>query len=240
MRHPDEIFMVVFPLEFFSGDFNPHRFYYPTLHFYLLGLVYGISFMAQKLLGAGWSRVEFAVYYIFWDPDALLFWARATSVAFAMGTVVWVGALARTLYGPALGLAAAALLAVDVVHVRQTALASVDAALACWCVGAVWAAVRLLQREGMRDYALAGLLVGLAGGTKYPGAIIGGAVLVAHLLAGRNIGDRRLWFAGLITALTFAATSPYVILDYEVFLGHFLFQVAHASGGRGTEEAAWL
>ena len=41
-------------------------------------------------------------------------------------------------------------------------MASVDAALACWCLGAVWAAVRLCEREGIRDYALAGLLVGLA------------------------------------------------------------------------------
>lgn len=239
MRHPDEIFMVVFPLEFFSGDLNPHRFYYPTLHFYLLGLVYGVCFVVQKLFAAGWSRVEFAAYYIFWDPDALLFWARTTSVAFAVGTVVWVGALARRLFGPVLGLAAAAVLVADVVHVRQTALASVDAALACWCLGAVWAAVRLLQCEGMRDYALAGLLVGLAGGTKYPGAVIGGAVLVAHLLAGRGIGDRRIWFAGLMAALTFAVTSPYILLDYEGFLQHFLFQAAHASRGRGAEGAPW-
>ncbi|MDE0962559.1 MAG: hypothetical protein OSB73_05470 [Candidatus Latescibacteria bacterium] len=76
MRHPDEIFMVVFPLEFFSGDLNPHRFYYPTLHFYLLGLVYGVCFVLQNIFGAGWSRVEFAAYYIFWDSDALLVWAR--------------------------------------------------------------------------------------------------------------------------------------------------------------------
>jgi hypothetical protein len=76
MRHPDKIFMVVFPLEFFSGDLNPHRFYYPTLHFYQLGLVYCVCFVLQNIFGAGWSRVEFAAYYIFWDSDALLVWAR--------------------------------------------------------------------------------------------------------------------------------------------------------------------
>ena len=163
MPHPDEfVFPVVRPLKLLSGDLNPHNFTYPTFHLYLLGLVYGLFFVVQKLLGAGWSRVEFAAYYIFWDSDALVFWARATSVAFAGATVVWVGALARRLYGPGLGLAAAALLALNVIHVRQAALASVDAALACWCLGAVWAAVRLCEREELRDYALAGLLVGLA------------------------------------------------------------------------------
>ena len=240
MPHPDEfVFPVVRPLKLLSGDLNPHNFTYPTFHLYLLGLIYGLFFVVQKLLGAGWSRVEFAAYYIFWDSDALVFWARATSVAFAAATVIWVGALARRLYGPGLGLAAAALLALNVIHVRQAALASVDAALACWCLGAVWAAVRLFEREEMRDYALAGLLVGLAAGTKYPAAVLGGAVAVAHLLAGRGLSDRRLWFSGLVGALTFVATSPYIILDYETFLQHFRFQVSHASQGRGAADAAW-
>ena len=71
--------------------------------------------------------MEFAAYYIFWDPDALLVWARATSVAFAAATVAFVGVLARRLYGSCLALAAAAFIAVDVVHVRQASLASVVA-----------------------------------------------------------------------------------------------------------------
>ena len=240
VRHPDEFrFPVIIPLQLFSGDFNPHDFAYPTLHPYLLGLVYSLCFVVQKLFGAGWSRVEFAAYYIFWDSNALVFWARAMSVAFATATVIWVGALARRLYGPELGIAAAALLTVNVIHVRQAALASVDAALAFWCLGAVWAAVRLLEREGMRDYVLAGLLVGLAAGTKYPAAVLGGAVAAAHLLAGRSLGDWRLWLSGATAALTFVTTSPYIVLDYETFLQHFLFEVGHASRGRGVEDAAW-
>lgn len=70
-------------------------------------------------------------------------------MAFAAGTVAFVGVLARRLYGPGLALAAAAFIAVDVVHVRQ-------ASLACWCVAVVWAAVRLLQNEAVRDYGRAG------------------------------------------------------------------------------------
>jgi dolichyl-phosphate-mannose--protein O-mannosyl transferase len=76
-------------------------------------------------------------------------------VAFAAGTVAFVGVLARRLYGPGLALAAA-FIAVDVVHVRQASLVSVDASLACWCVAVVWAAVRLLQNEAVRDYGRAG------------------------------------------------------------------------------------
>lgn len=233
LRHPDEIFAVIFPLKFFSGDLNPHHFYYPTFHFYLLGLVYGVCFLWQHFLGAGWSLVEFAAYHCFWDPDALLVWARLTSAVFAVATVVWTAYLARRLYSRDAGLIAGLLLAVGVIHVRQTALAGVDAALACWCVGAVWAAVRLLERESLRDYALAGALVGLAGGTKYPAASMGLAVLAGHLLAGRRLRDRRLWLAALAASATLIMVSPYLLLDFRTFQGHFLFQAAHAREGRG-------
>lgn len=232
LRHPDEIFMVIFPLDFFSGDLNPHRFYYPTFHFYLLGLVYGLCFLAQKLFGARWSAAEFVAYHYFWNPEGLLVWARLTSVAFAVGTVWWTACLARRLYGSRAGLVAGLLLAVGVVHVRQSALAGVDAALAFWCVGVVWTAARLLDREGLRDYALAGVLLGLAAGTKYPAAALGLAVLAAHLLGGRSALDQRLWLAALTAFGAFAAVSPYLLLDFKTFLGHFFFQVEHAQEGR--------
>ena len=41
----------------FGGDLHPHQFYYPKLHFYIVGLVYGMSFAAPKFFRAGWSWV---------------------------------------------------------------------------------------------------------------------------------------------------------------------------------------
>lgn len=232
LRHPDEILPVVSPLSFFSGDLNPHRFYYPTFHFYLLGLVYGLCFLTQKLFGVGWSASEFVAYHYFWNPEGLLVWARLTSVAFALGTVWWTACLARRLSGSSAGLVAGLLLAVGVVHVRQSVLAGVDAALAFWCAGAVWAAVRLLDRGELRDYALAGVLLGLAGGTKYPAVGLGLAVMAAHLLGGRPLWDRRLWLAALAALGAVVIVSPYLLLDFRTFLGYFLFQVDHAQKGR--------
>ena len=57
--HPDEQFFFYLPLRFFSGDLNPHFFAYPTLHFYLLSLVYGGYFLLQHIAGAGFSFQEF-------------------------------------------------------------------------------------------------------------------------------------------------------------------------------------
>ncbi|MFP6589163.1 MAG: hypothetical protein VCE12_01440, partial [Candidatus Latescibacterota bacterium] len=47
--HPDESFMVIYPLNLFSGDLNPHVFYYPNLHYYELGLLYALDFLLQSL-----------------------------------------------------------------------------------------------------------------------------------------------------------------------------------------------
>ena len=51
--HPDDYSFVFFPLQFFSGDLNPHFFTYPTFHYYLLSLLYGLYFCLQKFFGAG-------------------------------------------------------------------------------------------------------------------------------------------------------------------------------------------
>lgn len=237
--HPDEIFMLVFPLSFFSGDLNPHHFSYPTLHFYSLGLVYGAGFLCQWLFGAGWSSLQFAAYHYLWEPDRLLTWARLVNVGFALATVWWVGRLAEQLYGRFAGALAALLMAVCVIHVRQSILAAVDVPMTCWFAGAVWAGVRLLEREKWSDYALAGALVGLAGGTKYPGALAGVAVAAGHLLAGRTLLDRRLWGAGLVALGVFGLTSPYALLDFETFRRNFTYQAEHLQQGRGNLGRAW-
>ena len=56
--HPDEFSFVFIPLNFFSGDFNPHFFTYPTFHYYALGLVYLIYFLYENLGGAAKCRFE--------------------------------------------------------------------------------------------------------------------------------------------------------------------------------------
>ena len=237
--HPDEFRFVFFPLNFFSGDLNPHFFNYPTLLFYLLGVVYAACFWIQSLLGGDWSTLEFAAYHYFWDADSLLLFARLTNVGFAVGTVLWSFYLARRLRGEKAGLIAASLLALCTLHVRQSPLAAVDVPMTFWFVGATWASVRLLQREGLQDYLLAGILVGLAAATKYPGGLAGAGVVAAHLLARRTLLDRRLWLAGLASLCAFALVTPYALLDVQGFWQNFAFEAGHLSQGRADLGIGW-
>ena len=94
-------------------------------------------------------------------------------------------------------------------------------------IGAVCASVRLLQWDRVRDYVLAGGLVGLAAAYKYPRALAGIAVVVAHLLM------RGLWLSGMAAVGTFALFSPYTLLDFGAFESHFSAQVAQMERGRG-------
>ena len=51
MLHPDEFSFVYFPLNFYSLDFNPHFFTYPTLHYYSLTLLYAALFALKRFWG---------------------------------------------------------------------------------------------------------------------------------------------------------------------------------------------
>ena len=137
------------------------------------------------------------------------------------------------------GLFAAALLAISSLHVRQSPLVSPDVSVGLVYAIAVWFALRLLDRESLGAYLWAGLLVGLAAATKYPGALAGGAVLAAHLLAHRSFRDRRLWLAGVASVVVLICTSPYVILDPYTFLSDFSYEVSHMSEGRGNAQTTW-
>ena len=67
--HPDEFSFVFIPLNFFSGDLNPHFFTYPTFHYYLLALVYLVHFAWEYLFGADYSLEQFLALHYFWDRN---------------------------------------------------------------------------------------------------------------------------------------------------------------------------
>jgi tetratricopeptide (TPR) repeat protein len=239
-QHVDEFSFIYIPLGFFSGDLNPHFFTYPTLHYYVLWALYGAFFIFQSAFTTGWTLAESALFYYIQEPETLLSMARWAGVAFAVGTVWWNARLGDVTGRNGAGWIAALLLALCVVHIRQSSLAAVDIPMAFWYVGATWAAVGLLTRDQLRDYILAGALVGLAASNKYPGALAGVATAAAHFLAGRRLADSRLWLAGLVAIVTFIAGSPFVLGDFEVFQEHFVRMAGTLQKGRDDLGTGWV
>ena len=229
--HPDEIFMVVIPLGFFGGDLNPHQFHYPSAHFYLLGAAYGLLYLTDLARGLTGGLYEWVALHGLFEMERLRDLARWVSFAFSVGTVGLTGIVAGRLAGRSAAALAASALAVSVLHVRQAQIAGVDSAMAFWFVAALWAALRLADDGRLRAYLLCGLFIGICAATKYPGVAAAGGVMGAHLLAGGSLLDRRLWAAGLASAVTFGLLSPYVWLDADTFLRHFRFQIDHVQTG---------
>lgn len=237
VQHPDEYSFAHFPLNFYSLDFNPHFFTYPTFHYYVLAVLFCLVFIAQYLFGSGLVLENFIALHYLYEPQYLVYWARLLSVAYGTGCVLLGAYLAGVLYGPRARLPAAALLAVCTVQVRQSALAGVDTAALFFFAAALCASVRLLHCDDMRSYIFSGVLVGAAAACKYPAGLVGSAVLAAHLLARRPLFDARPWLAAATSLATFLALSPYVLLDFHTFAAHFTAQFSQLGSGRGGDVA---
>lgn len=244
--HPDEIFMVVYPLNIMSGDLNPHVFTYPAGHFYLLTVIYACQYLLGLLSGSDVSFSHWVIERYIWSPEILRETARWVSVICSVATVPVVGLLAGRLSRSSTAdgcwrrdvLSTAAIIAmllaaVNMLLVRQAPLAGTDTPLAFWFLGSTMASVRLLRDGSWRTYVLAGAMVGLCAATKYPGAAAAAGVIAAHLGSGRRLTHlSRLVGAGVVSILIFLVLSPYTLLDYATFAGHFQFQLSHATEGR--------
>lgn len=143
--HPDErqIILVVnrlqlpsAPLEFFSpqSPLNPNFFAYGSLPLYLLRIL--TPFVPTTgVIGP-------------WEDDQLASWVLAgrwLSGLFDLGTIVLTYALGRRMYGAAVGLIAAALLAVTVLNIQLAHFYAVDTLLTFFTVGTLYFAFRLAQ-----------------------------------------------------------------------------------------------
>jgi hypothetical protein len=142
------------------------------------------------------------------------------------------------------GLITAALLAVAILHVRESHFAMTDVLMTFFVtsslavlLGAYDAAVA--GKSTLRAFAVAGLLAGLASSTKYNAAAVGGAMLAVQLLLLAR--SRRLAALSPLIAYSalfgagFLAASPYAVLDFAKFREDVFFDFQHLSEGHGID-----
>lgn len=202
---------------FLGGDLNPHYFLNPPAYTYLLYVVLVLWFGGGHGLHAAYLN----------DPTSVFVVARA--VAGVLGTgAVWLTYLAGArLLGRWAGLLAAAVLGVAFLPVFYSHLALNDTpALAPVALG-LWGAARIARPRctsaRARDYALAGLGVGLAAATKYTAGIVLLCLLGAFVADARRPDNRvaalQRLAVGLATALAaFLIVNPYALLNHHAFL----------------------
>ena len=159
---------------------------------------------------------------------------RPLSALADVGSVFMVYLLGRRMYGLGVGLLAAALTAVAVIHIQNSHFYRPETFSVFFTLTSLWAMLRMVERKRLRDSALLGLLVGLALAPKVnvlplviPLAFAYG-YLVLDSVEGRwrEISPRAvqrmlahaLLAAGIAVAV-FIATAPYALLDFREFVG---------------------
>ncbi len=149
--------------------------------------------------------------------------SRALTALIDVLTVLLVYLLGKRLGGRAVGLVAAALLAVTVMHIQLAHFFVSDPYLTAFVTGALLMMVAAQQAED-RGKALAyvlaaGAAMGLAVGSKFSAVLLILPLAWIVWLATHSWRSRLLWGVAAILAgvIAFAITNPFALLDYQLF-----------------------
>lgn len=246
--HPDEHALVDRAAAIlWTGDWNLHRFNYPPLYAYFQAGAYALYFLygvTQDL----WRYVPTFVV-----PNYYLV-GRLQTALFGTLTILIVYLTGRQLRGRRTGLLVAALLGGNYLHVIHSHYATFDVMLTFWIsLTLLFSSLIVARRDSdARErvttwYFLAGLCAGLAGATKYNGAVVIIAPLMAYSLATpwNEWGRSYTRFMAVIGAflLGFFGGNPFAIGNLPDFLNDLATVVHHYGtehpGFEGTGNWRW-
>lgn len=239
---PDEAESISRAVGVLAGDLNPHFFHWPSLTFYVFAAGFGAVSSIRSLVGIDPSL----------PVDVALIAARTLIAVAGTLTVIPLFRLGRRMAGQTVGLVAAGFLAVVPLHVRDSHFAMTDVLmtlLLTMCVGSLVVAYdkvgNALRGGAQRQFALTGLLGGLATSTKYNAAVVVFSMAAAQILLlalpGPGSWATRRWRTFVPTAIFvpafvigFVIGTPYAVLDFRAFAADFSYDLTHLAGGHGV------
>lgn len=222
-----------------NPDLNPRFFSYPSLVIYLQLLLVRGQIVLGTLTGALASPADFWTLFQA-DPTRPVMLARGLGVLADLAAAAGAWRLAGRLR-PGAGPVAALAVAASAVMIRTSRLVQVDPFLAA---GVVWAVERLVawqQTGGRGRLAAAVVLIGLAAGAKYQGALLVAPLAWALWSRDGARGLRRWPLLALASLAVFVVTTPYAVLDLDAFRAGLGFERAHmAAGHLGSRDQTGL
>ena len=168
---------------------------------------------------------------------------RALSGLADVGSVLMVFVLGRRLYGRNVGLLAAGLTALAVIHVQHSHFYRPETFTVLLTLASIWATLRMVEKRGLRDSVLLGVILGMALAPKVnvlpllaPLALgYGFRVLdeaegrwdeITPGMLGKVAGQAIL--AGAVALAVFFATTPYAFIDFSAFVSDVMLQTRMA------------
>ncbi len=223
MYDPDEpIFMITALRMLAEGTLNPGWFGHPgSTTIYLVAAI--DAAVASIGLASGryndlaeFSRAAYA------DPALLFVPARVAMALIGTLCVALTYALGRRLHGPAVGLVAAGLLAINSLHIAWSQVVRTDINASVFMLACMMFAVRTVEHRALRDLLIAAAFAGLATATKWPAATVFIAVIGAFVLANLKQRLPKWWLvaAGAVALAAVFLASPYIFLDWPTVLAN--------------------
>ena len=219
LSRPDEGVSTGIAMQMLNGRPNPEFFHWPSLTFYVLAAAYTLAGIGKVVLGYG-AVLNTPQEYIV---------GRAVMALIGAATLLALYSLARRVAGETVALIATALLAVAVLHVRESHFAMTDV-MATFLVTLSLALLLCAfderePRAALRTYTAAGFVAGLAVSSKYHAAAVAASMAAAQVLlilrSPRSVLRPGMWMPSVLFALAAAAAfvvgTPYAVLDYRGF-----------------------
>jgi 4-amino-4-deoxy-L-arabinose transferase-like glycosyltransferase len=177
--HPDEHALVERAAKIlWTGDWNLGRFNYPPAYAYVQAIGYSIYFLYGVTQDLWQYLPEFAVpnYYQV---------GRLLTATFGTLTVLVIYLIGRQIGSRRTGLVAGALLGGNYLHIIHSHYATFDVMVGFWAALTLLFSELLRERREAKWYVWAGLCAGLAGATKYNGAVAVTLPILAHVLSNK-------------------------------------------------------
>ncbi len=209
---------------FFGHDLDPRYFLNPPAYSYLLHIVFELWFGSADAVTRAYSN----------DPTGVFVIARV--VAAVLGTAaVWLTYLAGArFFCKTVGLLAAAIFGLAFLPIFYSHLALNDVPTLAPLALSLYGIAGVVAHGRTRDYAIAGIGIGLAAATKYTGGITLVCLIAAFAFdaVGRVTvpAAGRLALALVAALIAFLLASPYAVLDFSAFQSGLSSQASLAAG----------
>lgn len=217
LNDPDEPLFMMTAIEMLRNhSLNPGWFGHPgTITLYCLALV-SLTVGAIGVATGHYADSDAFVRAVYADPGILFLPARLMIAACGLVCVYLTWRLGRRIGGARTGLIAAGFLAVNSVHIDYSQIIRTDIQVSIFMLLCLMSSLAIAGKGRLRDYALAGLFVGLGCATKWPAATIAVSPVVVGLwriARGERDTAKLLAFGGAAVGGLLLA-SPYLLLDY--------------------------
>lgn len=221
---PDET-AIIDPVRTLLSGHLPHFYDYPWLFLWMVSLAYLGYFAWGSMMGTFHSLNQMLASWPFhWEPFFLL--PRAISAAFGTMTVLVIYRTGRHVRDEATGIVSALFLTFAFMHARSSHFGTTDVTMTCLIILAVTLILEAHRTRSRRTFAAAGLVAGLAAGTKYNAVVLVVPMLVSHSLTvfdrparrRQALLDDRIVYFGVAFALALSIGVPFVVVDRAPFM----------------------